>query len=87
MLFAFIRFYCSKAVGFFLPPVCEIVIPSAQDSHTRRYTYAYQQKKGWVKKFWLVSITLMLCFPILPFVLTLAIFTTFLSFAILDESV
>ncbi|AWF81153.1 hypothetical protein BTJ40_10165 [Microbulbifer sp. A4B17] len=86
MLFAFIRFYCTNLVRFFLPPVREIAVPSEPDSHTRRYTYHYQQKKSWVKNLWIFSAALMLCFPALPFVLTLIFFTTFLSFAILDET-
>ncbi|WP_445354046.1 hypothetical protein ACJJI5_11480 [Microbulbifer sp. EKSA008] len=86
MLLAFIRFYCTNAVRFFLPPVREITIPAQLDSHTRRYTYHYQQKKSWVRNLWITSAALMLCFPVLPFVVSLAFFTTFLSFAILDET-
>ncbi|MCO1334341.1 hypothetical protein MO867_08310 [Microbulbifer sp. OS29] len=86
MLLAFIRFYCTNIMRFFLPPGREIADSSELDSHTRRYTYHYQQKKVWVKNLWILSSALMLCFPILPFVLSLTFFTTFLSFAILDET-
>lgn len=81
-----IRFYCTLMVRSFLPRENEICLPDPGDSHTRRYGRSYRIKRGWVKNLWLGSGLLMLCFPLLPVVLVLGLFTSFLSFAILDET-
>jgi len=54
--------------------------------HGRRYTLKYRRKKGIVKSLWIVSGLSMLVIPILPFMAALGLFTTFLSFVILDET-
>ncbi|WP_250460767.1 hypothetical protein [Microbulbifer litoralis] len=70
----------------FQPQEHEICIPDPQDDHTRRYTRDYRLKKSWVKNLWIGASLLMLCFPLLPVVLALGLLTSFLSFAILDET-
>ncbi|WP_295802398.1 hypothetical protein [uncultured Microbulbifer sp.] len=70
----------------FLPRESEIVVPNEEDDHLRRYSRRYQVKKGWVKNLWIGSSLLMICFPLLPFVLAVGLFTSLLSFAILDET-
>lgn len=86
MLLALIRFYCTLLVRAFLPRESEICIPDPSDDHSRRYTRSYRLKKGWVKNIWIGSSLVMLCFPLLPVVLALGLLTSFLSFAILDET-
>lgn len=86
MLLALIRFYYVLLVQFFLPRVSEICLPNPSNSHTRRYTRDYRLKKNWVKNLWIGASLLMLCFPLLPFVLAMGLFTSFLSLAILDET-
>lgn len=86
MLLALIRFYCTLLVRFFLPRESEMCIPSAEDSHTRRYSHRYRLKRNRVKNLWIGTSLLMLCFPLLPFVLVISLLTSFLSFAILDET-
>ena len=54
--------------------------------YKRLFTERYLAKKRIVKGIWIASGLLMLSFPLLPFVVTLGLFTTFLSFSILDES-
>lgn len=85
MFWASIRFYCTLVVRSFLPRESEICLPDPSDSHRRRYTHRYRVKRVWVKNLWIGSSLLMLCFPLLPFVLSLGLLTSFLSFAILDE--
>lgn len=86
MLLALTRFYCTLLVRAFLPQENEICVPDPDNHHARRYTRRYRLKKGWVKNLWIGTSLLMLCFPLLPFVLALGLFTSFLSFAILDET-
>ncbi|MCW8127245.1 hypothetical protein [Microbulbifer halophilus] len=86
MLLVLIRFYCTLLVRAFLPRENEICIPDPLDDHTRRYTREYRFKKNWVRNLWIGAALLMLCFPLLPVVLTLGLLTSFLSFAILDET-
>lgn len=86
MVLALIRFYCTFLVRTFLPQESEICLPDPNDDHSRRYSRAYRLKKSWVKNLWIGTSLLMLCFPLLPFVLALGLLTSFLSFAILDET-
>ena len=86
MLWMLLRFYCTLLVRSFMPPEGEIVLPIEEDGHLRRYSRRYRVKKGWVKNLWIGSSLLMICFPLLPFVLAVGLFTSFLSFAILDET-
>ena len=86
MLIALIRFYCTLLVRTFLPRESEICLPDPGDHHSRRYTRSYRLKKSWVKNLWIGTSLLMLCFPLLPFVLAIGLLTSFLSFAILDET-
>ncbi|SDZ81749.1 hypothetical protein SAMN05216562_0531 [Microbulbifer marinus] len=86
MLLALIRFQCTLLVRFFLPRESELCVPRQEDSHTRRYSRRYRLKRSWVKNLWIGTCLLMLCFPLLPFVLAIGLLTSFLSFAILDET-
>ncbi len=86
MLWMLLRFYCTLMVRSFLPQESEIALPNEDDSHLRRYSRKYKVKRNWVKNIWIGSSLLMICFPLLPFILGLGLFTSFLSFAILDET-
>ncbi len=86
MWWVILRFYCTLLVRGFLPRESEIALPKEDDDHLRRYSRRYRVKKGWVKNLWIASSLLMICFPLAPFVLALGLFTSFLSFAILDET-
>ncbi|WP_226661376.1 hypothetical protein [Microbulbifer aggregans] len=86
MFWMLIRFYCTILVRTFLPQESEIVLAKEDDDHLRRYSRRYKIKRGWVKNLWIGTSLLMLCFPLLPFILAIGLFTSFLSFAILDET-
>ncbi|AOS97970.1 hypothetical protein AUP74_02573 [Microbulbifer aggregans] len=86
MWLAWIRFYCTLIVRTFLPRESEICLPDPEDAHSRRYSRRYRHKRGWVKNLWIAAGVLMLCFPLLPFVVPLGLLTSFISFALLDET-
>ena len=46
----------------------------------------YQAKKRIVRGIWIAAGIMMLSYPLLPFVVTVGLVTTFFSFTILDES-
>lgn len=56
------------------------------DSAKHTKTPRYQAKKKIVRGLWIACGAMMIAFPITHFVITLGLFTTFLSFTILDES-
>ena len=60
--------------------------PDLQHPHKRRFTPPYIRKKGFVKSVWIGSGLLMILVATPALVLALAMGTTFLSFAILDET-
>ncbi|WP_444909498.1 hypothetical protein [Microbulbifer sp. TRSA005] len=86
MLLTIICFYCTNFVRFFLPQQPEFPQIGLLSHDSRRYKYQYRQKKALVRWLWIGVSLVMLCFPLLPLVVGLAFFTTFLSFAILDET-
>ena len=65
----------------FRRPVTDETSPQASSARRR-----YRRKKHIVKGLWFASGLMMLAFPITHFIVTLGLFTTFLSFTILDES-
>ncbi len=62
--------------------------PSTDENHpsARLLSKRYRAKKRIVRGLWIATGLMMLSFPLLPFMVTLGLFTTFLSFSILDES-
>ncbi|MCK7596827.1 hypothetical protein M0G74_06025 [Microbulbifer sp. CAU 1566] len=86
MFWMLLRFYCTLLVRSFAPRENEIALPDEGDSHLRRYSRRYRIKRGWVKNLWIGASLLMICFPLLPFIVGLGLLTSFLSFAILDET-
>lgn len=55
-------------------------------SHRRRYTAIYKRKQNIVKNIWISAGLVMLALPAIPLVVALALFTTFISFVVLDET-
>lgn len=52
----------------------------------RLQTARYRAKRKIVRGLWIATGLLMLAFPLTHFIVTLGLFTTFLSFTILDEA-
>ncbi|WP_143821178.1 hypothetical protein [Motiliproteus sp. MSK22-1] len=52
----------------------------------RTLSKRYREKKKIVRNIWIAAGFLMVSFPLPSFIVTLGLFTTFLSFTILDES-
>ena len=52
----------------------------------RMQSARYRDKKKVVRGLWIATGVLMLAFPLSHFIVTLGLFTTFLSFTILDEA-
>lgn len=55
-------------------------------SHLRRLSPAYRAKQQIVKQVWMGAGMVMLIHPVLPMVTIISLFTTFVAFAILDET-
>ncbi|MEH6823622.1 MAG: hypothetical protein V7629_06925 [Motiliproteus sp.] len=55
-------------------------------AQARLQTTRYRAKKRIVRGLWIATGLLMLAFPLTHFIVTLGLFTTFLSFTILDET-
>ena len=70
----------------FLPAWRQQVKPDRRHSFGRTLTKNYRARKSMVKNFWIASGTLMMLVPVLPLVVGLALFTTFVSFMYLDEA-
>lgn len=49
-------------------------------------TSAYLRRREMVKNFWLVAGAAMMVWPLLPWVVAVSLFTTFVSFMYLDEA-
>ena len=60
--------------------------PNRHHPFERLRTSRYRAKKRVVRGLWIACGILMLAYPISHFIITLALFTTFLSFTILDET-
>ena len=60
--------------------------PVLRQDQERRKTTKYKKKQGIVKTVWIAMGLLMLINPVPPFVAAVSLFTTFLSFIILDET-
>ena len=54
--------------------------------HFRRYSPRYRRKRSLVKNLWLVAGCIILAFPFLPVLVFIFLFTTFISFSLLDET-
>lgn len=75
----------SFCIALFLPVWRQSLAPNARHPFARTLTSDYLARKSIVKNFWIVSGALMVLVPVMPFVVGLALFTTFVSFMYLDE--
>lgn len=76
----------ARFIGWILPGWVNKYSVDPSHSHGRRFTRAYKRKKEIVKLVWVGSGATMLLFPAPAFIVALALFITFLSFVILDET-
>lgn len=58
----------------------------AKHDSLRRNTQHYQQQKEWARCLWVGFAVVLFFFPLLPVLIGGSLFTTFLSFCVLDES-
>lgn len=61
--------------------------PDEKHFYRRTFTRKYRRKRQLVKNLWIASGLVMLAYPLVPFIASLGLFMTFISFSILDESV
>ncbi|QEQ96380.1 hypothetical protein [Neptunomonas concharum] len=71
---------------WFLPQWMADQSPDSRHFYRRQFTRDYQKKRAVVQRLWICSAFVMLCFPSLVFIAVISLFSTFLSFCILDES-
>ncbi len=68
------------------PAWMEVENPEARHFHRRRFTQRYRQRQKLVERIWLFAALLLFFFPSPPLAVAGILFSTFLSFCILDES-
>ena len=86
MLWEFVKFYWQLLASCWKPAWLDSQQPDSSHFHRRRYTVEYRKKRRLVRDLWLGVGLLMLCFPIAAVFVGVGLFTTFLSFMILDET-
>lgn len=86
LLLEIIKFYKSLLWHYLAPDTLRNVTPDAQHCHRRRFTPQYLRKKRLVKSLWLGALTIGVLFQSPPLIFIIALFMTFLSFLILDET-
>ncbi|MDO6564917.1 hypothetical protein Q4488_16165 [Amphritea sp. 1_MG-2023] len=82
MGFSLICFY----LQLLLPDWMSNRYPDGDHFYRRRFTAAYKARLRWAYRLWLGSALLMLTLPSPPIIIGLGLFTTFISFSLLDES-
>ena len=75
-----------RFLEWFMPDWVVKTCPDPHHCHGRRLTKTYKKKQNIVKSVWIASGILMLVNPVLPFLVATTLFTTFVSFVILDET-
>lgn len=60
--------------------------PDPLSPHRRRFTAAYRRKRAVVKKIWAGAGLIVLMHPTVATLIIVGLFTTFLSFTVLDET-
>lgn len=69
-----------------MPQWASLKSPDAKHFYRRKFTDQYARKKRQVKHLWISALLLVLFFPTLPLLISMVMFTSFLSFCILDET-
>ncbi len=80
------KFYRSLLWYQLIPDNLRNVTPDEQHCHRRRFTRRYLKKKRLVKSLWLVALAIGVVLQSPPLIFVIALFMTFLSFLILDET-
>ncbi|ARU56213.1 hypothetical protein OLMES_2140 [Oleiphilus messinensis] len=62
------------------------LIPDPLHADRRRATLSYKRQKSLVKSLWILSSICMLLNPVPHIVIPIALFTSFISFCLLDEA-
>ena len=75
-----------RLIEWLMPDWAQSTCPDPSHCHGRRLTAHYKKKQGVVKNLWIGAGLVMLLVATLPFVFSAILFTTFLSFVILDET-
>ncbi|MYM62233.1 hypothetical protein [Pseudomaricurvus sp. HS19] len=87
MIKEFVAFYWGLYQQFTWEPVYLLATdPDKYHFHRRRFTKKYRQKQRVVRSLWFSMMLTVLAFPSLHFATIVTLFTTFLSFCILDET-
>lgn len=86
MIYHFVRFLFHVVLSYLRPSSIQGELPIESHAHLRRQGKPYKRKQALVKNIWICSGVVMCAFPFPAFVTFSAIFTTFLSFCILDET-
>jgi len=87
MLLALLAFYYDVFIQMWVSHCFrDDIVVDEDHPYYRRYTEKHRKRRDVVKIFWIVAGCLMLIFQSLHIVIALALFTTFLSFAYLDEA-
>ncbi|GGK61412.1 hypothetical protein [Amphritea balenae] len=73
-------------VRLILPDWMQNREPDRAHFYRRKFTGAYRARKQLVTLLWCGSGLLMLLIPVPAFIITTALFTTFISFSLLDEA-
>ena len=60
--------------------------PDKNHFHRRRFTEKYKNKQRIVRNIWFSFVAVVLCFQALQIFFILGLFTTFISFCVLDET-
>lgn len=81
MGFELLRFY----LYLLLPDWMRDQHPDSRHFFRRKFTSAYRARLCRVRRIWIGSGLLMLALPSPPVIITLGLFTTFISFSLLDE--
>ena len=80
------RYLIAFLMTLVLPNWMQDKRPDAQHFYRRKFTSQYRAKRKQVKSLWIGSGLLALLFPLPAAWVTLFLFTTFLSFSLMDES-
>ncbi|RTE66513.1 hypothetical protein EH243_07920 [Amphritea opalescens] len=81
MGFSLIWFY----LQLLLPEWMRNIHPDSDHFYRRKLTPAYKDRLRYAYRIWLGSVLLMIALPSPPVIIGLGLFTTFLSFSLLDE--
>ena len=86
LLLEVLKFYKSLVWCYLAPDYAHADTPDAPECHRRRFSIKYRRKKRIVKNLWLIALTTGVISQSPALIFAIALFMTFLSFVILDET-